>query len=261
MRRLSIALVVAASTIAFSQAGSAAPPAPAPMYNWTGCYIGGNAGYAWDHAHPSSDYTSTVGINVPFVTEILYGQSQSLNRAGFTGGVDLGCNWQALSNLVLGIETDFSSLGITRDIHYVSPIFPTLHTSTTLSTKWLYTARGRVGYAWNDWLFYGTGGVAIARTELDETYEDIFPGFGTFEASDGRTKKDLTGWTAGGGIEHLMGPFTVRVEYLYIDLGGISTSAPIITLGVPNGIILNNSARVLVQVARVGFTYRFIGAQ
>ena len=79
-----------------------APP-PAAAYNWTGCYVGANGGGVWGRSNVSSTVTSTIPFNVPFINELLSEQSPSLHPSGFTGGGQVGCNWQS-NRFVWGLD-------------------------------------------------------------------------------------------------------------------------------------------------------------
>src|SRR5690242_3814335 len=98
MKKITTALLAAASVVVVSQAASAADlgrpiyktPAAlpvAPMWTWTGLYIGGHLGGAWSN----EDVTGAV---VPF----------SLQPSGFLGGAQAGYNWQVNPNWVIGVE-------------------------------------------------------------------------------------------------------------------------------------------------------------
>jgi outer membrane immunogenic protein len=79
--------------------------APAPVYNWTGCYAGGNVGYSWGR--------SSGDINIPVLSSPSLGSSFatsysiSADPQGVIGGVQIGCNRQVDNKWVLGIEADF----------------------------------------------------------------------------------------------------------------------------------------------------------
>jgi outer membrane immunogenic protein len=101
----------------------------------------------------------------------------------WTAGVHLGYNWQTARNVVLGIEGDLAAIGDPEDIN----------------DEYLATIRGRLGYAFDRTLVYATGGVAFLGT--DATLSD---------------DETLTGWAAGGGIEHkLRDNWSIGVEALY----------------------------------------------
>jgi outer membrane immunogenic protein len=154
------ALILAVSAAAASAADMApapyytkAPVVVAPVYNWTGFYIGANAGGAWGNSDPR---TSTVFVgdsgyfastSVPAVNAV--GGSQRINDTGFTGGLTAGYNWQA-GAAVVGIESDFNYFG-PRGSTSGSGIYPdfaptgfTINSST--SSNWLITLRPRVGF-------------------------------------------------------------------------------------------------------------------
>jgi outer membrane immunogenic protein len=83
--------------------------------------------------------------------------------------------------------------------------------TTTVSNPWNATLRGRIGYAMDRLLIYGTGGLAVGRVEVDDTV--------------GPTSEAATevGWTAGAGIETALTDQVLgRVEYRYTDLGSSS---------------------------------------
>jgi outer membrane immunogenic protein len=176
-------------------------------YNWTGAYIGLNSGGAWG----SSSYAA------PFA-------SNSINTSGGLIGGTLGYNWQA-GRAVFGLEgdVDWSNLrgsGICG--------------ATTCETRnsWLGTARGRLGYAIDRVMPYVTGGLAVG---------DIRSSI----AAVGSANTTKAGWTLGGGLEAaIAGPWTAKVEYLYVDLGrGASVAGA--------------DASMRANVVRAGLNYRF----
>lgn len=182
--------------------GYSRPYAPAPgpavfaAYSWVGPYIGANIGAQWGKI-----------TNNP--TE----------PSGGALGVQAGYNWQG-NHLVVGVETDIQ-LSNADDI--IAP--------WKFSNPWFGTARGRVGYAWNNVLFYGTGGFAYGNIELN---------------SAGMTQtRTHYGWTLGAGAEIGLTPnWTAKVEYLYFDLTDRTYF-----IGTANGLESG--------LVRVGVNYRF----
>jgi outer membrane immunogenic protein len=195
------------------------PPAPvvvAPPYNWTGFYVGINGGGGFGHSGINNTFGST-GLDV---------------SGGLVGGT-LGYNYQASNNFLFGIEGDGGWSGIEGSISGAA--CPT--GSCNVSTNWLATVRGRVGYAYDRFLPYVTGGVAFGDVNLTPA--------GLTGTTDTRT-----GWTVGGGIEAaISGPWTAKLEYLYVDLGDASCSAA--NCGVATTTSFNSN------IVRVGINYRF----
>jgi outer membrane immunogenic protein len=197
MRRLTLAILAASGIALSATAASAAdlgrapvykaPPAPAPVaYNWTGLYIGGHLGYGW----------GTDGFSDPTVG------TGDIDVDGFLAGAQLGYNWQ-VGSWVFGLEGDWSwSNG---DGSVAGPLGSTF----TADRNWYATATARVGYAWENWLWYVKGGAAWADTD----YSLVIPG--VIAASGGDTR---SGWTVGAGVEWaLAGNWSAKVEYNYLD--------------------------------------------
>jgi outer membrane immunogenic protein len=160
-----------------------APAYVAPAYaNWTGFYVGLNAGYGF----AKSDW------DFPAV---------NLSPKGFVGGGTVGYNFQT-GIWLWGAEADldYSTIKGSSDCF-----------AFTCETKnsWFGTARGRFGYAgWNNWLPYLTGGAAFGNLKADNSATGL----------ESSTTK--IGWTAGAGVEYAMWTnWSVKVEYLYADLG------------------------------------------
>jgi outer membrane immunogenic protein len=137
------------------------PPAPAAppvvsVFSWTGVYLGANLGYGWANSDVSDDN-------------------------GFVGGGQIGYNYEFDNHLVLGVEGDIDATGMEfggNDVDY------------------LFSGRARLGYAFDRWMLYGTGGVAHAKA-------------GDFND---------TGWVAGAGIEWAATDHIVPgIEYLHYD--------------------------------------------
>ena len=206
-----LVLVAAAWTMSAQAAdmnyGSRAPYTvnqPLNAYSWAGPYLGGNLGYAWG----SVDNNPT-------------------KPSGFSGGVQAGYNWQN-GPWVFGIEGDVQVTGAEETF-----------APWKFSNPWFGTLRGRVGYALNNVMFYGTGGLAFG--ELRAT---------TFGLSESHT---TAGWTAGVGAEMGFAPnWSAKVEYLHLDLdrksfGSLGCAPAACTVGAE------------LDTVRFGINYRFSG--
>ncbi len=166
-------------------------------YSWMGPYVGVNLGYEWGSV-----------------------SNNPTKPSGLAGGVDVGYNWQN-GAFVFGAETDLQLSGA-DDV--LAP--------WKFSNPWFGTLRARIGYAANNILFYGTGGLAYGtvRAEL----------LGLSES------KTTAGWTLGAGMEVGLTPnWSAKAEYLYLNLASRNYSLT----GTSNGLGAN--------VLRLGVNYRF----
>jgi outer membrane immunogenic protein len=239
-----------------------------PVYNWTGLYVGGTAGGAWQRArNVYTDYDPGLGFTV-FGSALDLGvlaRSTSQNSAGALGGVTLGYNWQR-GTVVVGVEGDWSWTGLKATSVTTLPpccFFPAVKTTAETRTDWLATLRGRIGMlAAPQTLLFVTGGLALGEIK---TSVDVAP-MGTSSCANnslcavGNASATRVGWTAGAGIEHAVaGNWTVKVEYLHYDFGSVSfraveASPAFAFVGVP---FLNVNTRVSGEIGRVGVNYRF----
>jgi outer membrane immunogenic protein len=220
-------------------------PAAAPG-NWSGIYAGLNAGYGV--ANDRSTFASFVNSVIGFDNL----ESYKISPAGFLGGVQLGYNWQA-GIWVWGLETDFQGTD-QRDSVCVLTCDISGAFSGTVSQRlpWFGTARARVGVAVDRSLLYLTGGLAYGQVQTNIVEVDG-PGLVT-SISQNKTK---TGWAIGGGIESaLIGNWTAKVEYLYVDLGSQSFSF-VDAAGAPGAITVTADAKD--HIIRAGLNYHFGG--
>jgi outer membrane immunogenic protein len=257
MGRRSLAFIVAVSTIALTQIASAAdlprkapaytPPPPPPVYSWTGFYIGLNAGYGWSNANFSLTPTGASPVIGP--DEI--STDKTLHAHGFVGGGQAGYNFQ-VNQFVLGIEGDFDYYNA-HDTFVGGALPPSSIDSYSQETKqnWLATVRGRFGWAFDRWLVYGTGGLAVSNWEVNMHM--------TSAAVDAVFSSDetRTGWTAGGGVEFAFDRnWSVKGEYLYADFGHATGSSLFPPPNAPN-FTADHSVHLVTQVIRAGINYKF----
>jgi len=214
-------------------ADMAVPPAPvAPLAPWTGFYLGVNAGGAFGDANSDFGFAS---VDLPL--------------KGAIGGGQVGYNWQA-GPMVFGLEADFQASSLKGSIS--TPCIAALCAMPVSASyghelPWFGTARGRVGYGQAGWLLYATGGYAYGQVKTNATAMA-----GPASAQLG-TSEIANGWTAGAGAEVLFAPrWSVKIEYLYVDLGRVNTSFPIV--GLPP---INDSSHVNFNVVRAGANFRF----
>ena len=239
-----------------------APPyaPPAPVYDWTGFYLGINGGYSWGNS--STSYSGTDAITgLPFTP---LSMSQSMD--GWLGGGQIGYNWQFNRNWLLGLEADIdgtsqkgsAALPSVSGTFGVIALFPfTTTASLSQSLPWFGTARLRLGVLPSDhWLLYVTGGLAYGEVDSSSTISNTTTtGAGTTTVTmSGSQDTTKVGWTIGGGVEWaLAAHWSAKLEYLYMDLGTVSGAFT----GVGAYSTLVTSSHVTDDILRAGFNYKF----
>jgi high affinity Mn2+ porin len=181
-----------------------APPPPATAYDWSGLYVGGHVAYGLGHAISTlSDPNSTVVGN---------------SFSSLYGGLQAGYNYVLPFRLLVGVEADITFPNFFED----GAIFTGGTAQGTMVTDqidYIATLRGRVGYAFDHWLIYGTGGLAWSQARFGET-----PGVVNDEDKVLRTR---TGWALGLGAEVAIAPnWSARIEYLHDDFGKVAGIFP-----------------------------------
>jgi outer membrane immunogenic protein len=260
-----------------------APPPPPPVFSWTGLYVGGNVGgsIGMNSNTQSTTFSSTaLGVN-----GLLTGSTGSLALPGWVAGGQIGLNWQVSPLIVLGIEADWqwtSEKGSTTnstppaDLSFfgagANGFGYSLATQQKLTD--IATARARGGVIIHDTLWYITGGAAWGTVKNSYAFSGsanptIFPLAlqpGPFLASSGEfTTHDKLGWTIGAGVEtRLGGGWSVKAEYLYVDLGTVTDVLPIAINPAFGAAFVNggqanatSSSHVIDNIIRVGLNYKF----
>jgi len=258
---LALAVSAGSALAADLPSKKAAPllPPPPPPALWTGFYVGLNAGYTWDE---SSSVTVASGSLAPFNPIVGIAGSGVLGTSvdGFIGGGQIGYNYQFANAFVAGIEADIQGVaGSNNGSSSVAAFGPLTSTiSATKSIDYLGTVRGRLGYLVTpSLLIYGTGGLAYGQANLSSS---VFQAVGGLVGTSSSAFSDTrVGWTAGGGVEWLFLPkWSAKVEYLYYDLGTVSTSGVIGFTGIAAPVATTaTSARFNGHVVRAGVNYHF----
>ena len=261
------ASISAVSAIVLTQFASAADlprKAPAPVaipYNWTGFYVGVNAGYTWGPWDASSN-------------QIIFDPSASHDAKvnGGLVGLQAGYNWQS-GAWVYGLEGDIQITGAKDTDAWTAPGAPPIVVpapgledflpgppgggpmSFTHEWKfpWFGTLRGRLGFLPAErWLLYVTGGLAVGETKYNMTFSQpaaVRP-FNPYSLSDDVTR---VGWTVGAGVETAFANnWSAKLEYLYVDLGTRSID----TFDV-DGAPFHVEYRIRNNIVRVGLNYKF----
>jgi outer membrane immunogenic protein len=219
-------LLATVSAAAFSTGALAADlparvpvKAPAPVvvpWSWTGFYIGINAGVAW-HRAEFTDLGDQFGSGFAFPVGTKF---WSPKTAGFTGGGQIGYNFQS-GSVVYGLEADMNWVDAKTSGTFTSPIFSPSQIAATTKLDWMATVRGRLGVTLSPpTLVYITGGLAVGHFE--DRWD--FVGATTPHFNSDKTR---TGWTVGGGIEHMFARnWTAKIEALYANFGDWTVNSP-----------------------------------
>jgi outer membrane immunogenic protein len=220
-------------------------PVPVAVYNWTGFYIGGNAGVGWSQGSFSDASGNTFAAQ---------------NAFKFIGGGQVGVNYEFAGGVVVGAEADFdwrpNATNTTNAVALVNGGVPTGTTaSVTINNQWITTVTGRLGYAWDRLLVYGKGGWAFVGSS-NPTFNNVTTGVSTTF----NTTNNNYGWTAGAGFEYAFwGGWSGKIEYDYIGLTSQTLTVPPglgSVGGLPVGDQFTGNSRNI-QMIVAGINYKF----
>ena len=235
--------------------------APAPVavpYNWSGFYIGANAGAHWLR----DDDPAYVSANNNFVPSALAlinsAVPNTLTKTGFAAGLHAGYNWQT-SNIVVGLEADFDGLSGSAQRNVDAGILcglPCSPVTDSARDRWMGTLRPRIGIAADRLLLFVTGGAAWSNWTTN--HSATYFGGATVTGVD-NTSTTRSGWTAGGGLEYaLTANWVGRVEYLYANFGTMTTSYNMTAAGFPGFFTtITEREKLSENIVRVGISYQF----
>ena len=249
---------LAALTLLDISAASAAPVSPTPS-DWSGFYVGAHAGYRWAGAKFTGapyDFDPGTGLPISFP-----GRDETFSLGTGIIGLQGGYNHLFSSSWLMGIEGDFS-YGSQSDSH-LSNLSVFDNTSdgyafrgvSTVTLSWQATLRGRLGYVYGPWLYYGTAGVAFMHVKWSDSSAissiccvtlPVDPTTAAWSA-----EKTLTGGVVGFGVEYMFDRNWIgRFEYLYEKFGSFEVpygfGPQIGTLDIGD-----------VQKVRIGISYKF----
>ena len=261
------------SAYAADMAVKAPPPPPAPIWTWTGFYIGGSVGGKWNDTrvddYPTGCFltSATCGLGTTPGVNAIRSDSITLNQGRFIGGGQAGYNWQA-GKWLFGVEGDISWTGINQTVITTKTMTPPLagfmvH-GDAMKEDWIATIRGRVGWVVApSFLLYATGGLAVAHVQTASSVAFTV----TPDLYAGSFDETRAGWTVGGGGEWMIAPkWSIKAEYLYVDLGKQTVNLACVNTGicgsppqVAPGASYAADYRFREHIARVGLNYHFGG--
>jgi len=242
---------------------AAPPPYIAPIFTWTGFYVGANVGGVW---------TSSCRNISPFVGGVAIvgwaAPACGSNDGSFIGGVQAGYNFQS-GAFVYGIEADIQGMSNKNNaVAWTTPVgVGVLPPGTYLlagsrNPNTLGTVRLRLGYAVDRALFYITGGLAYGSGTGSASITHTPVGGGAADAvwAAGSGNSSGVGWTLGAGMEYAFtNNWTAKIEYLYANLGNNNSNAVACTgVACVAAVTWNGTSRnANVNVVRVGVNYKF----
>jgi outer membrane immunogenic protein len=215
---------------------------------WAGFYLGGHVGYGWSNPDANVDPLPHGVFTAAVPTDV------DLNPNGIVGGGQIGYNFE-FGHFVVGGEADFSASDIGDSATHKQTLGAfEVQYHTEESIDWYGTARLRLGFAPScRFLLYGTGGLAFGQ--VNHSGNLSFTGFTApqYPASNDDTK---VGWTGGAGMEFSLNRhWSIKAEYLYIDLGDESINGPAVPPSPTFHVHYNWDTTV--HTVNVGLNYRF----
>jgi len=258
MRKIVVAGLFGVAALTAGAAANAAdmlvkaPPPVASLYDWSGFYAGVNAGVAWDRGQfnggdlalepvlftdVTGSFTGAPGtiVAIPGTFAVPVAYASQSNNAAFIGGGQFGYNRQA-GRIVYGLEADVQGTNTSENYMAVfsqtftgvtSNVTRSLTANVRLDRSWEASLRGRLGYAWDRLLVFGTAGVSFTSLQANTTLTAVTtlgPGLAPIDVANGTTansgRQTLTGATFGAGFEYgLTKSVIVGAEYRYTHYG------------------------------------------
>lgn len=231
--------------------------AQAATVDWTGWYWGGNAGYSKAEIQTKRTITGTGYLGAPDVAAIVTKSQFDLDKGGVTAGFQYGYN-QNLGSVVVGAETDFDYSSLS-DSASATAVYPCCAPSTFTSVasfdqNWLATLRGRVGVTAGPALLFVSAGLAAGSVSVTQGFGDTAA---PIALTTQRRSDILLGWTAGAGLETpAFEDVTLRLEYLYVDLGDVTAGPSPFIPGYPNR-LSETTASVTNQSLRLAVNWQY----
>lgn len=226
-------------------------------YDWSGLYIGGNVGYGWGNVETRSDTLPSPAAFGGTLDPL----ALDFRTKGIIGGGQIGYNWQA-GRAVWGIEADIQGSDIKGSV-WSGPTIATNNfripgfRESAEKLTWFGTVRVRAGFTLIDTLqLYATGGLAYGHIDYSSNSNFAsFLGIQNYPSNVGKTK---VGWTIGGGGEWaIANNWSMKLEYLYIDLGNETRIADGSPANPPFQIAY--SSKTQEHILRLGLNYKFGG--
>ena len=251
MKKIAFTVSTAFAALALATAAQAADMTAPATYDWTGFYLGANAGISWNNSGVDNNF-DVDGDGINDLNNKIEG-----DQTAFTAGGIVGYNYQ-IDQIVLGVEADFNYLGFSdsnsRSVDVIGlDGIDTITGKSSFEADWFGTIRGRLGYAIDNVLIYGTGGLAYGHMSADGKVTASLAGdtVGTWKGSTDSTN---WGWTVGGGMEYGIDNWSLGLEYLYVDLGSGEWNG---NNDLFDGSRLKGNADYAFSTARATVKYRF----
>ncbi len=251
-------------------------PPVVPVYNWTGCYIGANGG--WKQAKFRDESVTIPAVNTtilttPIVTTTDVVPIGDVSKSSGAFGGQLGCRWEGPSHWVFGVEGDADWTRNHGSVTVLDPRFGTTRTLTLTNydtwearARWQASVRGIVGYAWDKWLLYATGGVAFTEIRQAGTFVAGNLSTSTVLLIPGASVGDsqvLTGGTIGAGLAYAINRnWDIGAEYRYTryqgqDFGLGSLPLACVTTTICANATLNGHAALSTNEVLFKLNYKF----
>ncbi|GEP11365.1 outer membrane protein [Methylobacterium gnaphalii] len=271
-----LALIAGAASAADLPRRAAPPPVfvPPPVFTWSGVYIGTHTAYTFNDRKritTTANEPLAAGLITAGIIPSVVSPRTRDDFANFGGG--FGINYQLTpgSGFVIGaaIDADWTDLRRTTFVNGTPVGAIGTVNAYTQQLDWLATANGRIGYAFDRLLVYGTGGAAIGHVRYGHS---LFVGGGLI--ADGGNGGNEVGYNFGGGIEYaiptdsflsnlsvlklvginLGGTTTLKAEYIHFDLGSKNVN---VTDAFGAGLSATSRFRTEGNMVRAGFSYKF----
>jgi outer membrane immunogenic protein len=229
-------------------------PPPPPIFTWTGPYVGGQIGYAW-----GSSTLDLIGFNPANRARFVISAGNS--PSGVIGGAHVGYLYQ-INQFVVGVEGSVDGTSLRANAQIFLPSFIGRNVLTAHATSDVQASiRGKLGFAWDRVLIYGTGGVAFGGFSSNLFLNGLNPAFIQFPIANRFFSNTRVGWTAGGGIQFAVTDnWWVFAEYRYTNFGSFNNTLS--NAFAPGGVLLGQSfvtgrRQFRENQVQVGFSYRF----
>ncbi|HET7886056.1 MAG TPA: outer membrane beta-barrel protein [Bradyrhizobium sp.] len=264
-------LLVSSALVAAGPALVARPALAAPVFNWTGCYVGAHVGGATDSVR-YSDPGTQLPVSSSFVSgEFVHNfapEGSPFAGAGqpaFLGGFQAGCDYQFANRFVVGFGGDYAwtrMSSMTNDPFFGGKNGEPVTFQTR--TNQIASFTGRVGYNFDNVMFYGRGGGAFARDRyavnnsfgINEAF--LGCGNGSFVGCNTVGSADRWGWAAGVGVEWAFAPnWSALVEFDHYGFGSKTVAMSVTNDPAINVTPANLTIRHDIDMIKVGINYRF----